>query len=123
MSRARGDSLLWFRLSGFHSTDGWKSIGRVFVLALVLDVVYQIIAEHFVYPGSDHRRDRAGAGALPDSARTGQSLGAKRMNLTDTIRFPFSCLAAGVLAATANKAFDVKCTVHQEEMRAGANSP
>lgn len=31
--------------------DGWKSIGRVFVLALVLDVVYQIIAEHFVYPG------------------------------------------------------------------------
>jgi hypothetical protein len=51
VSRARGDSLLWFRLSGFHSTDGWKSIGRVFVLALVLDVVYQIIAEHFVYPG------------------------------------------------------------------------
>jgi len=31
--------------------DGWKSVGRVFVLALVLDVVYQIIAEHFVYPG------------------------------------------------------------------------
>jgi hypothetical protein len=35
VSRARGDSLLWFRLSGLHSTDGWKSIGRVFVLALV----------------------------------------------------------------------------------------
>jgi len=31
--------------------DGWKSIGRVFLLALVLDVVYQLIAEHFVYPG------------------------------------------------------------------------
>jgi hypothetical protein len=31
--------------------DGWKSVGKVFVLAIVLDVVYQIIAEHFVYPG------------------------------------------------------------------------
>jgi len=31
--------------------DGWKSVGRVFVLALVLDVVYQIIVEHFVYSG------------------------------------------------------------------------
>lgn len=31
--------------------DGWKSIGRVFILALVLDAVYQIIVIHFVYPG------------------------------------------------------------------------
>jgi hypothetical protein len=31
--------------------DGWKHIGKVFVLALVLDVVYQIIVLHFVYPG------------------------------------------------------------------------
>jgi hypothetical protein len=31
--------------------DGWKSVGKVFVLALVLDVVYQIIATRFVYPG------------------------------------------------------------------------
>ncbi len=31
--------------------DGWKSVGRVFVFALVLDVVYQIIAIRFVYPG------------------------------------------------------------------------
>jgi hypothetical protein len=31
--------------------DGWKSVGRVFILALVLDVVYQIIELHFVYPG------------------------------------------------------------------------
>ncbi|HEY6903091.1 MAG TPA: hypothetical protein VI216_02200 [Candidatus Acidoferrales bacterium] len=57
--------------------DGWKSVGRVFVLALVLDVVYQIIAEHFVYSGEgDHRRGRAGACALPDSARAGHSYGA-----------------------------------------------
>ena len=31
--------------------DGWKSVGKVFVLAIVLDVVYQIIELHFVYPG------------------------------------------------------------------------
>jgi hypothetical protein len=31
--------------------DGWKSVGRVFILALVLDVVYQIIVLHFVYVG------------------------------------------------------------------------
>jgi len=30
--------------------DGWKSVGKVFVLAIVLDVVYQIIVLHFVYP-------------------------------------------------------------------------
>ena len=31
--------------------DGWKSVGKVFVLALILDVVYQIIVSRFVYPG------------------------------------------------------------------------
>jgi hypothetical protein len=31
--------------------DGWKSVGRVFVLALVLDAVYQVIELHFIYPG------------------------------------------------------------------------
>lgn len=31
--------------------DGWKGIRNVFVLALVLDVVYQIVATRFVYPG------------------------------------------------------------------------
>ena len=31
--------------------DGWKSIGKVFVLALILDVVYQIVATRFVYAG------------------------------------------------------------------------
>jgi hypothetical protein len=31
--------------------DGWKSVGKVFILAIVLDVVYQIIVRHFVYPG------------------------------------------------------------------------
>jgi hypothetical protein len=31
--------------------EGWKSIGRVFLLALALDVIYQIIDLRFVYPG------------------------------------------------------------------------
>jgi hypothetical protein len=31
--------------------DGWKSVGKVFLLALVLDVVYQIIELRFVYVG------------------------------------------------------------------------
>jgi hypothetical protein len=31
--------------------DGWKSVGKVFILAIVLDVIYQIIELRFVYPG------------------------------------------------------------------------
>jgi len=31
--------------------DGWKSVGKVFVLAIVLDIVYQVIAQSFVYVG------------------------------------------------------------------------
>ena len=29
---------------------GWKSVGKVFILAMALDIVYQIIVAHFVYP-------------------------------------------------------------------------
>ena len=31
--------------------DGWKDVSKVFVFALALDVVYQIIELRFVYPG------------------------------------------------------------------------
>jgi len=31
--------------------DGWKSVGKVFILAIVLDVIYQVIELHFVYVG------------------------------------------------------------------------
>lgn len=31
--------------------EGWKSVGKVFILAIVLDVIYQIIVQRFVYPG------------------------------------------------------------------------
>jgi hypothetical protein len=30
---------------------GWKDVGKVFILAIVLDVVYQYIVAKFVYPG------------------------------------------------------------------------
>lgn len=31
--------------------DGWKGVGKVFLIALLLDVVYQVIVLKFVYPG------------------------------------------------------------------------
>ena len=31
--------------------DGWKSVGRVFVFAVVMDVIYQWIEQRWVYPG------------------------------------------------------------------------
>jgi hypothetical protein len=31
--------------------DGWKSVGRLFILALALDVVYQFIVRRSIYPG------------------------------------------------------------------------
>ena len=31
--------------------SGWRSIGKVFVLAIVLDVIYQFIVARFVYAG------------------------------------------------------------------------
>lgn len=30
--------------------DGWKSVGKVFLAAVILDVVYQLIVERWVYP-------------------------------------------------------------------------
>ena len=31
--------------------DGWKSVGKVFVLAMILDLIYQIFVLRFFYPG------------------------------------------------------------------------
>jgi hypothetical protein len=31
--------------------QGWKSVARVFVLAIVMDVIYQLIVLRWVYPG------------------------------------------------------------------------
>jgi len=30
--------------------DGWKGIGKVFLIALLLDVIYQVMVLKFVYP-------------------------------------------------------------------------
>src|SRR5262245_50768413 len=30
--------------------EGWKDVGKVFVIALVLDIIYSIIMFHTVYP-------------------------------------------------------------------------
>jgi hypothetical protein len=31
--------------------EGWRSVGKVFILAVLLDIAYQIIVARFVYPG------------------------------------------------------------------------
>lgn len=31
--------------------EGWKDVGKVFILALVLDAIYQFMVQRFVYPG------------------------------------------------------------------------
>jgi hypothetical protein len=31
--------------------EGWKDVGRLFLLAVVLDVIYQVIVFHWVYVG------------------------------------------------------------------------
>src|SRR5688572_13856015 len=30
--------------------DGWKHIGKIFVIAMILDAVYQFIVNGFIYP-------------------------------------------------------------------------
>jgi hypothetical protein len=46
----------WSILSNFSHCgalvkSGWKDVGRIFLLAIAMDVVYQLIVLHFVYPG------------------------------------------------------------------------
>jgi hypothetical protein len=31
--------------------DGWKSVGRVFVFAIIMDLIYQLIVFRWFYPG------------------------------------------------------------------------
>lgn len=30
--------------------DGWKSVGKIFILAVILDIIYQLIVQWWVYP-------------------------------------------------------------------------
>jgi hypothetical protein len=31
--------------------DGWKHFGKIFILAIILDVIYQLKVQHTIYPG------------------------------------------------------------------------
>src|SRR5262245_15717648 len=54
-AREGREPYVWALLTGDHATrvaelkSGWKSVSRVFILAVVLDVVYQLYVLHFVY--------------------------------------------------------------------------
>jgi hypothetical protein len=55
-ARAHRPPYLWTLLvnssdRGKMIKDGWKSVGKVFIVALVLDVIYQVIVPGFVYSG------------------------------------------------------------------------
>jgi hypothetical protein len=54
-ARAGREPYFWALLTGDQATrraelkSGWKSVSRVFILAVALDVVYQLYVLHFVY--------------------------------------------------------------------------
>jgi hypothetical protein len=55
-AKAGNPPYFWALLSnpahrGYMIKNGWKDVGRVFFLALAMDVIYQLIVLHFVYPG------------------------------------------------------------------------
>jgi hypothetical protein len=55
-AKAQEPPYLWALLvnadrRGARAKDGWKSVGKVFIIALVLDVIYQLIVARFVYSG------------------------------------------------------------------------
>lgn len=31
--------------------EGWKSVGKIFIIAVILDLVYQLKVHHTIYPG------------------------------------------------------------------------
>jgi hypothetical protein len=31
--------------------DGWKAVGKIFILAIILDVIYQVKVHSTIYPG------------------------------------------------------------------------
>ena len=54
-------------------SQGWKAVAKIFVLAIVIDLVYQVIVFRWVYPGEllNHRVS-AGLCALSADPRSGQ---------------------------------------------------
>ncbi|HZJ32539.1 MAG TPA: hypothetical protein VFD21_13265 [Vicinamibacterales bacterium] len=54
-ARAGRSPYFWTLVTGRSAREpllesGWKSVGRVFILAVLLDVVYQLYVFRFVYP-------------------------------------------------------------------------
>jgi hypothetical protein len=54
-ARAGKPAYLWSLFTNAGSRremlrDGWKSVGKVFVIALILDAIYQLITVRFIYP-------------------------------------------------------------------------
>jgi hypothetical protein len=39
------------RHRSYRIRTGWKAVGRVFTLAMVMDIIYQVIVLHLVHPG------------------------------------------------------------------------
>jgi hypothetical protein len=31
--------------------EGWKDVAKIFIIAVIIDVVYQIVAQRWIYPG------------------------------------------------------------------------
>ncbi len=31
--------------------DGWKSVGKIFIMAVAIDSIYQVIVQRWIYPG------------------------------------------------------------------------
>jgi hypothetical protein len=55
-AKAKKPAYFWALLSTPHYREqlvkeGWKSVGKIFILAIVLDVVYQLKVHSTVYPG------------------------------------------------------------------------
>ena len=53
--------------------EGWKDVGTLFIVAVVLDIIYQVIVLRGVYAGrAADRRNHAGRCPVPDGPRLGQ---------------------------------------------------
>jgi hypothetical protein len=55
-AKAGKPAYFWALLSTPHYREellkeGWKSVGKIFILAIILDVIYQIKVHSSVYPG------------------------------------------------------------------------
>ena len=55
--------------------QGWKDVGKLFIVAVVLDVIYQVVVLHQVRGAVADRRCHAGRRPLPRGPGSGQPRG------------------------------------------------